>query len=151
MYQGQSGALNESLSDVFGALTEQHHLGPDAPTTASWLIGEGIFTAAVQGDALRSLKAPGTAYDDDVLGRDPQPAHMDDYVETTRRQRRRAHQLRHPESRVLPDGAAPRRQRVGARRPDLVPHAHRGHADARPPTSRAFARGHPRRRRGGVR
>ena len=81
VYQGQSGALNESLSDVFGALTEQHRLSQTAET-ASWLIGEGIFTDAVQGDALRSLKAPGTAYDDDVLGRDPQPAHMDDYVQT---------------------------------------------------------------------
>ena len=48
-----------------------------------WLIGEGIFTDAVQGEALRSLRAPGTAYDDDVLGRDPQPAHMDDYVVTS--------------------------------------------------------------------
>jgi Zn-dependent metalloprotease len=82
VYQGQSGALNESLSDVFGALTEQHRLAQTA-ATASWLIGEGIFTDAVQGEALRSLKAPGTAYDDDVLGRDPQPAHMDDYVQTS--------------------------------------------------------------------
>lgn len=81
-YQGQSGALNESMSDVFGALTEQHRAGQDADA-ASWLIGEGIFTAAVQGVALRSMRAPGTAYDDDVLGRDPQPAHMDDYVQTT--------------------------------------------------------------------
>jgi Zn-dependent metalloprotease len=81
-YQGQSGALNESISDVFGALTEQHLLGQTADA-AGWLIGEGIFTDAVQGVALRSLKAPGTAYDDDVLGKDPQPAHMRDYVETT--------------------------------------------------------------------
>jgi Zn-dependent metalloprotease len=81
VYQGQSGALNESLSDVFGALTEQHHLGQSAQE-GSWLIGEGIFSDAVQGVALRSLAAPGTAYDDDVLGRDPQPAHMDDYVQT---------------------------------------------------------------------
>ena len=29
------------------------------------------------------MKAPGTAYDDPRLGKDPQPAHMDDYVETT--------------------------------------------------------------------
>jgi Zn-dependent metalloprotease len=29
------------------------------------------------------MKAPGTAYDDDVLGKDPQPATMDDYVDTT--------------------------------------------------------------------
>ncbi|SFR99908.1 Thermolysin metallopeptidase, catalytic domain [Microbacterium sp. cf046] len=82
LYQGQSGALNESISDVFGALTEQHHRGQTA-AEADWLIGAGIFTEAVQGVALRSLAAPGTAYDDDVLGRDPQPAHMDDYVQTT--------------------------------------------------------------------
>ena len=81
LYRGQSGALNESIADVFGALTEQHALGQTADQ-ASWLIGEGIFTDAVQGAALRSLAAPGTAYDDDVLGRDPQPAHMRDYVET---------------------------------------------------------------------
>jgi Zn-dependent metalloprotease len=81
VYQGQSGALNESISDVFGALAEQHHRGQTADE-ASWLIGEGIFTDAVQGVALRSMSAPGTAYDDDVLGRDPQPAHMDGYVQT---------------------------------------------------------------------
>ena len=81
-YAGQSGALNESVADVFGALTEQHVRGQTA-AEASWLIGAGIFTTAVQGEALRSMKAPGTAYDDDVLGRDPQPAHMRDYVETT--------------------------------------------------------------------
>ncbi|RKT36409.1 thermolysin metallopeptidase-like protein [Microbacterium sp. AG1240] len=81
-YEGQSGAINESLSDVFGVLAEQHHLGQTADT-ATWLVGEGIFSAEVQGDALRSLKAPGTAYDDDVLGKDPQPGHMRDYVETS--------------------------------------------------------------------
>jgi Zn-dependent metalloprotease len=81
-YEGQSGALNESVSDVFGALVEQHLLGQTADE-ASWLIGEGLFTDEVQGRALRSMAAPGTAYDDDVLGKDPQPAHMDDYVETT--------------------------------------------------------------------
>lgn len=80
-YRGQSGALNESIADVFGSLAEQHARGQTADQ-ASWLIGEGIFTDAVQGRALRSLAAPGTAYDDDVLGRDPQPAHMRDYVET---------------------------------------------------------------------
>lgn len=81
-YQGQSGALNESVSDVFGALVEQH-LFAQSTEQATWLIGEGLFTPQVQGKALRSMKAPGTAYDDDVLGKDPQPGHMDDYVETT--------------------------------------------------------------------
>jgi Zn-dependent metalloprotease len=81
-YQGQSGALNESFSDVFGVLAEQHAAGHTVED-ASWLVGTGIFTDAVEGVALRSVKEPGTAYDDDVLGRDPQPGHMRDYVETT--------------------------------------------------------------------
>ncbi len=38
----------------------------------------------MKGVALRSMKAPGTAYDDPVLGRDPQPAHMKNFVVTTR-------------------------------------------------------------------
>jgi hypothetical protein len=81
-YRGQSGALNESVSDVFGSLVRQRALGHDA-VEADWLIGADLFTDVVQGDALRSLKAPGTAYDDPALGRDPQPAHMRDYVQTT--------------------------------------------------------------------
>jgi Zn-dependent metalloprotease len=81
VYRGQSGALNESVSDVFGALLEQFGAGQTAEE-ASWLIGEGLFTDEVQGTALRSMLAPGTAYDDDVLGRDPQPGSMADYVET---------------------------------------------------------------------
>ena len=80
-YQGQSGALNESVSDVFGVLVRQRQLGHEA-AEADWLIGAGLFTDRVQGVALRSMKAPGTAYDDPHLGRDPQPAHFDDYVET---------------------------------------------------------------------
>ncbi len=81
-YAGQSGALNESLSDVFGVLVEQFSRGQHADD-ASWLVGEGLFLPAVEGKALRSMIAPGTAYDDDVLGRDPQPADMVSYVETT--------------------------------------------------------------------
>ena len=80
-YQGQSGALNESFSDVFGSLVKQRVLQQTA-RNADWLIGQGLFTANVQGDALRSMKAPGTAYDDPLLGKDPQPAHMTDYVYT---------------------------------------------------------------------
>ena len=80
-YQGQSGALNESVSDVFGALVEQYAAGQDV-TEASWLIGAGLFTEQVQGQALRSMKAPGTAYNDDVLGADPQPDSMSGYIDT---------------------------------------------------------------------
>jgi len=81
IYRGQSGALNESISDVFGALVEQRVLGHTA-ADASWIIGAGLFTDRVEGLGLRSMKAPGTAYDDDVLGKDPQPASMEDYIDT---------------------------------------------------------------------
>ncbi|MEU0132426.1 M4 family metallopeptidase [Streptomyces sp. NPDC006296] len=80
-YQGQSGALNESVSDVFGSLVKQYSLGQSADQ-GDWLIGTGLLAPRVSGVALRSMKAPGTAYDDDVLGKDPQPASMDDYVHT---------------------------------------------------------------------
>lgn len=82
VYLGQAGALNESISDVFGSLVKQYARRETA-AQADWLIGEGLFTARVHGVALRSMKAPGTAYDDPVLGRDPQPATMDDYVHTS--------------------------------------------------------------------
>ncbi|MQY02718.1 M4 family metallopeptidase [Actinomadura macrotermitis] len=82
-YYGQSGALNESLSDVFGSLIKQWHRGQTADQ-ADWLIGEGLLAPRVHGVALRSMKEPGTAYDDPQLGKDPQPGHMDDYVETYR-------------------------------------------------------------------
>lgn len=81
-YKGQSGALNESVSDVFGSLVKQYHLGQTAGQ-ADWLIGQGMLAAGVHGVALRSMKAPGTAYDDPALGRDPQPADMAHYVDTT--------------------------------------------------------------------
>ncbi len=80
-YVTQSGALNESLSDVFGSLVKQYQRGQTA-AQADWIIGEGLFTANVKGVGIRSMKAPGTAYDDPVLGKDPQPAHMKDYVNT---------------------------------------------------------------------
>ncbi len=81
MYFNQSGALNESIADVFGSLIKQYAHQQTAPQ-ADWLIGEGLFTAKVNGKALRSMEAPGTAFDDKVLGKDPQPAHMDGFVNT---------------------------------------------------------------------
>jgi len=80
-YWAQSGALNESFSDVFGSLVKQRTLN-QAAEEADWIIGEGLFTPNVNGQGIRSMKAPGTAYDDPVLGEDPQPAHMRDYVNT---------------------------------------------------------------------
>lgn len=80
-YQGQSGALNESVSDAFAAMTKQRSLGQEAPD-ADWLIGEGLFRPGINARALRSMLEPGTAYDDPRLGRDPQVGRMADYVDT---------------------------------------------------------------------
>jgi Zn-dependent metalloprotease len=81
-YEGQSGALNESFSDVFGSLVKQYTLKQKADE-ADWLIGNGLFTKKINGFALRSMKKPGTAYDDPTIGKDPQPGHMKHYVHTT--------------------------------------------------------------------
>ena len=81
-YSGQSGALNESMSDVFGSLVKQRKLG-QAADKADWLIGQGLLADGVQGQGLRSMAAPGTAYNDPALGKDPQPARMRDYVNTS--------------------------------------------------------------------
>lgn len=80
-YQGQPGALNESISDAFGACIKQRHLGQDA-AGADWLVGAGIFRPGIHGRALRSMAEPGTAYDDPALGKDPQAGSMAGYVET---------------------------------------------------------------------
>jgi Zn-dependent metalloprotease len=75
IYFGEPGALNESMSDVFGCLVKQKVKNQTADQ-ADWIIGEGLFTPKVKGVGIRSMKAPGTAYDDPVLGKDPQPDHM---------------------------------------------------------------------------
>lgn len=81
-YRSQSGALNEHFSDVFGATITQHAAGQTADD-ADWLIGDEIMGPDLYGEALRSMSAPGTAYDNDLLGSDPQPAHMRDYYAGT--------------------------------------------------------------------
>ncbi|MFI2367552.1 M4 family metallopeptidase [Streptomyces sp. NPDC018833] len=78
-YHHQPGALNESMSDVFGSLVEQWSLRQPAET-ANWLIGAEIFTPGIGADALRSMKAPGEAYDNALFGKDPQPDHMSKFV-----------------------------------------------------------------------
>lgn len=80
-YFHQSGALNESMSDVFGSLIKQF-VKRQTADQADWLIGEGLFAPGIHGVALRSMKDPGSAFDDPLLGKDPQPKHLDDFVNT---------------------------------------------------------------------
>lgn len=78
-YKGQSGALNESIADVFGSLVKQYAEDKKSKD-ADWLIGGDCFLPDIKGAGLRSMKAPGTAYKDVRVGADPQPDSMNDYV-----------------------------------------------------------------------
>lgn len=80
-YEGQPGALNESVSDVVAAMTKQKTAGQSA-ADADWLVGVGLFRPGINARALRSMLEPGTAYDDPQLGRDPQVGSVADYVDT---------------------------------------------------------------------
>ena len=114
VYSGQSGALNESVSDVFGIQVKQLALGQNV-TQSDWLIGADIVGPMLE-PALRSMKAPGTAnrFDD-------QPADMDGYVEGGD-----VHiNSGIPNRAFCGRGHDARRQRLGRGRPDLVRDADR--------------------------
>ena len=55
-YSGESGGLNESMSDIFGAMVERSVKGESSTTT--WYIGEDTWTPGTSGDALRYMSDP---------------------------------------------------------------------------------------------
>lgn len=79
-YKDQSGALNESLADVFGVLVQTYDKynvangGQWQFNVSDWVIGDDIYTPSTPNDALRSLSNP-TLYN--------QPDHMNNYVYTS--------------------------------------------------------------------
>jgi len=80
-YSYQSGALNESHSDVFGKLIEAY-AKKQTVDKIDWVLGRGIFMPGINGEGIRNMMNPGTAYNDPKLGKDPQPAHMKDFINT---------------------------------------------------------------------
>lgn len=58
VYQNESGAINEAISDIMGTVAE-YSVG----SNFDWLVGEDIYTPGVSGDALRSMSNP-AAYGD---------------------------------------------------------------------------------------
>lgn len=63
VYQNESGALNEAMSDIFGAAIEAQRDGAVSGNT--WKIGEECWTPATAGDALRYMNDPALAGDYD--------------------------------------------------------------------------------------
>ena len=109
---------------MFGSCLKQWLLDQTVDE-ADWLIGAGLFLPGVEARGLRDMANPGTAYDDPRLGKDPQGASMDEYVETN-----------DDNGGVHLNSGIPNRafhlaataiggRRLGGRRPDLVRRPHR--------------------------
>jgi vibriolysin len=56
-YSGESGGLNESMSDVFGNVCEWYRDG-QVVSANTWMVGEDIWTPATPNDALRYMANP---------------------------------------------------------------------------------------------
>lgn len=81
-YSGQSGALHEHFADVFASAITQYTL-KQTSNDADWLIGNEIMGPELYGESIRSMSEPGTAYENSLMGKDLQPAHMKDYYTGT--------------------------------------------------------------------
>lgn len=55
-YENESGAINESIADIFGAFAE------NKTGEGLWLLGEDIWTPGIPGDGLRSMSDPASVY-----------------------------------------------------------------------------------------
>jgi len=63
-YASESGALNESWSDIMGSMVELYADG-GAVSANTWKIGEDAYTPGTSGDALRSMSNPNSVGDPD--------------------------------------------------------------------------------------
>ena len=60
IYSGESGGLNEAMSDIFGNVCEWYRDGQPNPVNpdTTWLVGEDCWTPATPNDALRYMNDP---------------------------------------------------------------------------------------------
>ena len=58
IYSNESGALNESMSDIFGAVCEWYGDGKGDVAPRHWLIGDTVWTPSIPNDALRYMNSP---------------------------------------------------------------------------------------------
>ncbi|WP_343073254.1 M4 family metallopeptidase [Pyxidicoccus fallax] len=57
-YSGQSGGLNEAMSDTFAAICESWASGTWSTAPAIWMVGEDVWTPGTPNDALRYMDDP---------------------------------------------------------------------------------------------
>ena len=102
IYENESGALNEAFSDMMGNSAEfwAEARNLDPTVEPDWLIGEDVIPAGVYGGTTAGFRNMGDPRDDG------DPDHYSERYTRHQRQRRGAHEQRHPQPRLLP-----RRQR----------------------------------------
>lgn len=74
-YSGQSGGLNEAMSDTFGAICQSWKTGTWSTAADIWKVGEYVWTPGISGDALRYMDDP--AKDGDSLDWAPDESGQD--------------------------------------------------------------------------
>jgi thermolysin len=79
-YSGESGALNEAISDIMGAMVERYARGESANT---WKIGEEAYTPGVAGDALRHMDNPHNASNNGYTADDDPDHYSERYTGTS--------------------------------------------------------------------
>ncbi|MCC6624965.1 MAG: M4 family metallopeptidase [Deltaproteobacteria bacterium] len=83
VYAGESGALNESLADVFGAMIERHARG-GVVNADTWKIGEQCYTPSNgNGDALRYMDNPHGAVNNGYTQDDDPDHYAERYIGTS--------------------------------------------------------------------
>jgi thermolysin len=80
-YANESGALNESMSDVFGAMVESYARG-GVINADTWKIGEQCYTPSTAGDALRYMDNPHLAGNGGYTGDDDPDHYSERYTGT---------------------------------------------------------------------
>jgi bacillolysin len=80
-YSGESGALNESMSDVFGVLVELYADG-GVVSADTWKIGEDAYTPGTAGDALRYMDNPHLASNSGFTANDDPDHYSERYTGT---------------------------------------------------------------------
>ncbi|QSQ22339.1 M4 family metallopeptidase [Pyxidicoccus parkwayensis] len=58
IYSGESGGLNESLSDIFGAVCEWYADGRGPISPRYWIVGDDVWTPSIPNDGLRYMDDP---------------------------------------------------------------------------------------------
>jgi thermolysin len=78
-YSNESGALNEAISDIMGAMVERYARGDSANI---WMIGEDAYTPSTPGDALRYMDDPHKAKDGGYTANDDPDHYSERYTGT---------------------------------------------------------------------